>query len=260
MSTREDTRDYYDRNADVYDAKTGFDLDSGQTYNLERYYVPFLEASLPFRGRVLELGCGTGFYSAWLAERGLDVVAMDISPNMLERAKRRCPDSVTLRVGDCQDPAEALGPDLVGDGFDLIMGVNTFSYYPDKRRALGNYHRLLRDGGRLVMLDVNGMAFTQHLAYLVNLRDSRRFAENIGQNTPAKLRALLRETGFEVERMPRFTFMPNAMGRLGVRMWAPFEKLLSHLPLLDTFAIRIAWTARKSNDPAAKPGYEPDSA
>jgi len=30
VSTREETRDYYDRNAAVYDAKTGFDLDSGQ--------------------------------------------------------------------------------------------------------------------------------------------------------------------------------------------------------------------------------------
>ena len=134
----------------------------------------------------------------------------------------------------------------MGDGFDVITGVNTFSYYPDKRRALENYHRLLRDGGRLVMLDVNGMAFTQHLAYLVNLRDSRRFAENIGQNTRAKLSALLSETGFEVETLTRMTFMPNAMGQLGVRMWAPFEKLLSHLPLIDAIAIRIAWTARKS--------------
>jgi SAM-dependent methyltransferase len=127
----------------------------------------------------------------------------------------------------------------------VIFGVNTFSYYPDKHRALENYHRLLRDDGRLVMLDMNGSAFTQQLAYLVNLRDSRRFAENIGGNTRAKLGPLLRETGFEVETMTRFTFMPNAMGRLGVLMWSPFEKLVSHLPLLDAFAIRIAWTARK---------------
>ena len=45
--------------------------------------------------------------------------------------------------------------------------------------------------------------------------------------------------------MSRFTFMPNAMGRLGVQLWAPFEKLVSHLPLLDAFAIRIGWIARK---------------
>jgi SAM-dependent methyltransferase len=245
VSTREQTRAYYDQNVPVYDLKTGFDRDSGQTYNLERYYAPFLEASLPTSGRVLELGCGTGFYTRWLTERGVDVVAMDISPKMVEQARSRCPESASFAVGDCQDPAATLGMERVGGGFDVVFGVNTFSYYPEKRRALLNYRELLRKDGRMVMLDVNGNAFSQRLAYLVNLRGARIFAENINENTAENLRPLLQETGFEVETMTRFTFMPNAMNRIGVLLWSPFERVLAHLPLLNAIAIRIAWTARK---------------
>ena len=245
MSTREETRAYYDRNAEIYDAKTGFDLDSGQMYNLRRYFQAFLDDNVPTSGRILELGCGTGFYTRWLAQRGLDVVAMDISANMLAQARQRCPEGARFVEGDCQDPAAALGPEGLAEGFDVILGINTFSYYPAKRSALSNYREILRDGGRLMMLDMNGTSFTQRLAYLANHREARRFRENVDESTPANLRKMLREAGYEVESMRRFTFMPNAMGPLGVKLWGPVDVLLSHVPLADYFAIRIGWIARK---------------
>ena len=99
-TTPKDTRDYYDRNADSYDRKTGFGLRGGQEYNFERYYEPLLAAELPATGRVLELGCGTGFYTRWLVDRGLDVVAMDISANMVERARERLQTRRAVRVDD----------------------------------------------------------------------------------------------------------------------------------------------------------------
>ena len=191
MSTAEGTREYYDRNAEAYDAKTGFGLESGQAYNFHRYYEPFLRGAVPSAGRILEIGCGTGFYSRWLAERGLDVVAMDISTRMLEQAKQRCPTGVAFFAGDCQDPAPSLGAATVGDGFDAIVGINTFSYYPNKREALTHYRRILREGGKLILLDMNGTSYTQWLAYTLNYRGARRFARNVSQSTPRKLRSML---------------------------------------------------------------------
>ena len=245
MSSLDQTKKYYDENADVYDAETGFDLSGGQEYNFREYYRPFLDSAIPSSGKALELGCGTGFYTKWLADRGLDVVAMDISSKMIEHARLRCPVSVRFATGNCEEPAAALDAESAGDGFDLIIGINTFSYYPNKKRALSNYREILRPAGRLVMLDMSGASFSQWIAYRINLRGARRFAENISANTPENLRSLLRETGFEVERMTSFTFMPNAMGRIGVSLWMPFEKALGRIPFARTFAIRIGWVARK---------------
>ena len=44
-------------------------------------------------------------------------------------------------------------------GFDAIVGVNTFSYYPQKAAALAHYRELLRAEGLLVFLDMNGTSF-----------------------------------------------------------------------------------------------------
>ncbi len=246
MSTRDQTQAYYDRHATQYDQRTGYAPNTGQAYNFARYYAPFLEGALPKTGRVLEIGCGTGFYTSWIAERDISIIGMDLSPQMIEQAKLRCPDDVALVVGNCEDPASVLDPDRVREGFDAIVGVNTFSYYPNKKTALRNYHALLRDGGRLVFLDIHGNAYSQQIAYLTNFRGARQFSENIRESTRPTLSSLLRECGFEVERIERLTFMPNAVNRLGVILIAPFDWILSRVPLAQAFAIRIAVVATKA--------------
>ena len=52
MSSRNATRAYYDKYATRYDQRTGFAPNTGHAYNLEKYYVPFLERALPTRGSV----------------------------------------------------------------------------------------------------------------------------------------------------------------------------------------------------------------
>ncbi len=244
--TPAETREYYDQNVDVYDRKTGFGLGGGQEYNFARYYEPFLEREVPSSGRVLELGCGTGFYTRWLADRGLAVYAMDISASMVERARQRCPSGVSFFVGNCEDPASVMDEETIGDGFQAIVGVNTFSYYPNKVEALGNYRRLLADGARLIMLDMNGWSLTQQIAYLFDYRGARRFAKNVYQSTPRKLSSMLEGTGFRVEFMKRFTFVPNETSATGAAAFAVVDKLLARVPHADFFALRVGWVARKA--------------
>ena len=244
MSSREQTRAYYDKYATRYDARTGFAPNTGQAYNFERYYEPFLERALPRAGRVLEIGCGTGFYTRWLSDRGLQVVGMDLSSNMIEQAKLRCPDSVQLIVGNCEDPGSGLVRDGIAAGFDAIIGVNTFSYYPNKRDALRNYHELLRQDGRFVLLDIHGNAYTQRLAYLTNFREARTFQENIDQSTQAHLSSLL-PAFFRVESIERFTFVPNVVNGIGVGLLRPIDRILSLIPAAQAFAIRIGVIATR---------------
>ncbi len=246
MSSLERTRAYYDHHATRYDRRTGFAPNTGQAYNLAKYYEPFLEHALPQTGRLLEIGCGTGFYTAWLAERGFDVVGIDVSPNMIEQAKLRCPDEVQLCVGNCEDPAGVLGSQGIAGGFDAIVGVNTFSYYPNKRDALRGCRELLRPGGRLVLLDIHGDAYSQQIAYLTNFRGARQFAENITESTRASLSSLLPECGFRVESIECFTFMPNAVNRMGVLAIRPIDWLLSRIPAASAFAVRIGVVAAKN--------------
>lgn len=68
-------------------------------------------------GRALELGCGTGTNAVWLAQRGFAVVAVDISPTAIARARERAAAvgvAVDFRVGDV-----LVAPP--GDGFEFVF-------------------------------------------------------------------------------------------------------------------------------------------
>jgi len=85
--------------------------------------------------RVLDAGCGTGAMAQELAPRGAQVTAVDISPQLIDIAKRRLhpalTDQVDFLAGDMSDPA--LGR------FDFVMAMDSLIYYrtPDIAAALG---------------------------------------------------------------------------------------------------------------------------
>jgi SAM-dependent methyltransferase len=92
--------------------------------------------------RVLEVGCGPGELAARIQdELGAEVVAVDISPRMVELARGR---SVDARVGDVQELPFAAGE------FDCAVAAWMLYHVPDPERALAELARVLRAGGRLV--------------------------------------------------------------------------------------------------------------
>lgn len=61
----------------------------------------------------IELGCGTGVNAVWLAQRGFDVTAVDLSPRALERARQRAAEagvSARFLTADVLDPPDLGGP------------------------------------------------------------------------------------------------------------------------------------------------------
>lgn len=84
--------------------------------------------------RVLDAGCGTGLMTAELAARGADVVAVDISPQLIAIAEQRLTEDlrprVTFAAGDMTSPAHGR--------FDFVMAMDSLIYYrtPDIAQAL----------------------------------------------------------------------------------------------------------------------------
>ena len=92
--------------------------------------------------RVLEVGCGDGAFAERVGrELGADVVALDVSPRMVELARAR---GVDARVGDAQALPFSRGE------FDCAVANWMLYHVPDLDRALDELGRVLRPGGRLV--------------------------------------------------------------------------------------------------------------
>jgi len=123
---------------------------------LELYGDAFGEAALcallPAGWVVADLGCGTGAFTAALAPHVAQVVGVDQSAAMLRAAERRTAsfDNVVLKQGRL----EALP--LADEGYDAAVMLLALSYVSDTPRALREATRILRPGGKAVIVDLLG--------------------------------------------------------------------------------------------------------
>ncbi|MEV6903321.1 methyltransferase domain-containing protein [Amycolatopsis sp. NPDC051372] len=149
------------------------------------------------RGEVLEVAVGTGL-NLGRYPPDARVTGLDLSPAMLELAKRRADGlgrPVTLRQGN----AEALPfPD---EGFDTVVCTLGLCGFPDDRAAIAEMHRVLRPGGVLLLLDHIGshhrpLRWAQRLLERVTLRQ-------IGDHQTRRPLPLVAEAGFEITRAER---------------------------------------------------------
>jgi SAM-dependent methyltransferase len=159
---------------------------------------------------VVELGCGTAYFSARLAKRGARPVGVDPTPAQLETA-RRMQDATGIRFPLIEAPGERVP--LPDASFDLALSEYGASLWADPKLWVPEAARLLRPGGRLVFM-TNSMTailaspdvgdITERLER--PQRDMYRFEwpEEIGVEfhlTHGAWIDLLRANGFEIERL-----------------------------------------------------------
>ncbi len=98
---------------------------------------------------VVELGCGTAYFGAWLARRGARVTGVDVTPAQLATA-RRMQEEFDLHFPLVEASAEDVP--LPDASFDLVLSEYGASIWCDPERWIAEAARLLRPGGRLVFL------------------------------------------------------------------------------------------------------------
>ena len=98
---------------------------------------------------VLELGCGTAYFSAWLAKHGARPVGLDVTPAQLETARRLQGETGIEFPLIEADAAEVPLPDA---SFDLVLSEYGASIWVDPYRWIPEAARLLRPDGELVFL------------------------------------------------------------------------------------------------------------
>ncbi len=98
---------------------------------------------------VVELGCGTAYFSAWLARLGARPVGVDLTPAQLATA-RRCQRKFGVPFPLVEASAEDVP--LPNNSFDLALSEYGASVWCDPQRWVAEAARLLRPGGRLVFL------------------------------------------------------------------------------------------------------------
>jgi SAM-dependent methyltransferase len=156
---------------------------------------------------VIELGCGTAYFSAWLARRGARVVGVDPTPAQLETARQ-----MQSEFGPAFPLVEAFGEavPLPDASFDLAVSEYGVSLFADPNHWIPEAYRLLRPGGRLVFMRPSPLLYvcsgddgqlTHQLRHpMRGLNRPEKFADSDEfVLSDGDLFGLLRETGFAVE-------------------------------------------------------------
>lgn len=148
--------------------------------------------------RVLDVGCGPGFYCAELVAavgKAGAVTGVDSSPAMLALAARRCAghENVELLEG------EAVALPVADESFDAALSVQVIEYVAEAERALSELHRALRPGGRVLVWDIDWGTLSLHSEDPARSeRVLRAWDEHLAHpSLPCTLGSLLRSAGFE---------------------------------------------------------------
>lgn len=98
--------------------------------------------------RILDAGCGDGALATALGRRGANVTGVDADPHMLAAARERA-SVMGLPAAFTEGDIRSL--QFADASFDIVVAVTVLCFLPDTQRALSEFVRVLRPGGRLVI-------------------------------------------------------------------------------------------------------------
>jgi ubiquinone/menaquinone biosynthesis C-methylase UbiE len=147
---------------------------------------------------VLELGCGSGFYSEMVIGRVKQFTATDLAPEMIEQAKQNLAQftNVEIRLEDCYNTS------FKNKVFDGVLMADLLHIVMDPLSVLREGHRVLKDNGRIVIVDVTGYGMSIFQKIALGIRYLRRYGRpcSYGKSLrPEELEGMVREVGFVVE-------------------------------------------------------------
>jgi 2-polyprenyl-3-methyl-5-hydroxy-6-metoxy-1,4-benzoquinol methylase len=171
---------------------------------------------------VLEVGCGCGTESLFMALQGAHVLGLDVRHDRLAVASSRLQLLKRLGRDDlaCRFEARSVFDITAESQFDIIWMEQAFHHIEPRRDALGHFARLLKPGGSIVISEANGWNPVLQLSLLrkrgfntiASYTDSQGQQHVYGNEritTPVSLRRLLREAGLEASSLRYFRLFPN---------------------------------------------------
>lgn len=121
---------------------------------IAKRWMKEIEKQIPAgrRLKILDVGCGAGFFSILLAKEGHEVFGIDLTPEMVENAIQLAEEE---NADCCFQVMDAENPMFADETFDVVISRNLTWTLPNAEHAYGEWMRVLKTGGVLLNFDAN---------------------------------------------------------------------------------------------------------
>ena len=218
----------------------GWGTPAGQRRAARRVRFLLERAAITPSSHCLEVGCGTGLFTKALAATGARIDALDLSSDLLARARRRV---------DCPNVAFVLGNAETGEGlrgpYDAVVGISVL-HHLDLSGALPALIRVLRPGGRFAFSEPNMRNPQVWLQKRVGWL--KRLAGDSPDETAfyrGELAALLERHGLSRVEVVAFDWLHPSTPRPLIPLMEGLGRALERVPGLRQFAGSLAISAVK---------------
>lgn len=195
--------------------------------------------------RVLEVGCGTGFFSKIFLEYGVHLHSIDLSPELIQKAKERCMslggERGDFRVADIENlPYE-------DETFDAVVGARVL-HHLDMETSFHEIFRVLKKGGSIAFCEPN------MLNPQIMIQKNIPFIKRLMGDTPDEtaffkwqLKKFLSKRGFSDILIEPFDFLHPWTPKSLVSYVEKFGFFLERVPLVREIAGSLKILAQKSH-------------
>jgi len=136
---KKSVKKYWDKRSRSYDSSPGH-------ADMPEVWKSLLSRVFDKKGRILDVGTGTGFLALLLSELGHEVVGIDISIGMLEKARSKSRE-VQFKLGDAENLP------FTDESFDGVVCRHVLWTLPDPEKAVSEWYRVTKPDGKVVIID-----------------------------------------------------------------------------------------------------------
>lgn len=201
-------------------------------------------AGITRNARVLEVGCGTGVFTEYFAATGAQLIAVDISPELLKKArKRNLPAEQVLFKESRFEDCDIEGP------FDAVIGSSVL-HHLNIEAAFAKILNLLKPGGFLCFAEPN--AINPQVFVMFGFRS---YFPEISPDENPFLRWLLKDklirAGFDVPQIIPFDWLHPATPTSLISVVDKMGSMMEKIPFLREFAGSLLICARRPSHNAS---------
>ena len=202
--------------------------------------VKMLTAHIKASDKILEIGCGTGYFTKEIAKTKATITAIDISPELLNMAKQEIPET---NVSFVLDNAYELSFD--DNCFDSIVGSSVL-HHLEVEKAINEMFRVLKAGGSMFFTEPNMM--NPQIALQKNIPALKRKLGDSPDETAFfrwSLKNLMRKAGFTDIVIKPFDFLHPALSPSLIPFITSLGNAVEKTPILKEIAGSLYISAKK---------------